>query len=266
VCTHPIDPMGIHLLRYAHGNKHTRTHDVIHDTFVVIVWDAGFHVGRKKLHVFPSTTFNFFCQRDNIVLTKNDINTLADIIIANLTRANLFPRSYITQGFDAFDVAQVKERSYCNWHPTNQFLPLVIEVFGCLHKYVYVFLHDCANAIWSLKGTKGPHLSTLVTFICKKISITLQTMRASSILSRAVAIGLTTSWFPPLQDTPPITTVDLLQAVNFWQINMTNLPQAINYGHGEIFIATLSQLDILSLLPFPLFYSFVHFPNLWCVS
>jgi hypothetical protein len=63
------------------------------------------------------------------------------------------------------DVAQAKERSYHNRHPTDQFLSLAIEVFGCLHKHADVFLHDYANVIWSLKGTKGPHLSTLVTFL-----------------------------------------------------------------------------------------------------
>jgi hypothetical protein len=41
---------------------------------------------------------------------------------------------------------------------------------------------------------------------------------------------------------------------------MADHPQTINYEHGKIFIATLSQLDVLSFLPFPLFYSFVHFP------
>jgi hypothetical protein len=35
--THPINPMGIHLLRCAHGNKRTSTHDAIHDTFDAIV-------------------------------------------------------------------------------------------------------------------------------------------------------------------------------------------------------------------------------------
>jgi len=73
--------------------------------------------------------------------------------------------------------------------PTNQFLPLAIEVFGCLHKHVNVFLHNCANAIWSLKGTKGLHLFTLVTFFHQKISITLQRMQTSSILSQAVTLG-----------------------------------------------------------------------------
>jgi hypothetical protein len=47
VCTHPINPMGIHLLRCTRGNKHTRTHDIVRDTFATIAWDASFHVGRE---------------------------------------------------------------------------------------------------------------------------------------------------------------------------------------------------------------------------
>jgi hypothetical protein len=43
------------------------------------------------------------------------------------------------------------------WHPINQFLPLTIEVFGCLNKHYNVFLHDYANAIWSLKGIENIH-------------------------------------------------------------------------------------------------------------
>jgi hypothetical protein len=50
--------MGIHFLCYAHGNKHTGTHDAICNTFVAIEWDAGFHMGQEQLHVFPLTTFN----------------------------------------------------------------------------------------------------------------------------------------------------------------------------------------------------------------
>ncbi len=62
-------------------------------------------------------------------------------------------------------------RSYPNRHPINQFLPLAIEVFGCFHRHVNVFLHDYANAIWSLKGIEGPHLFTLITFFCQKVLI-----------------------------------------------------------------------------------------------
>jgi hypothetical protein len=37
--------MGIHLLRYAHGNEHMRTHDEVHDTFVATLQNVGFHMG-----------------------------------------------------------------------------------------------------------------------------------------------------------------------------------------------------------------------------
>jgi hypothetical protein len=79
-----------------------------------------------------------------------------------------------------FDLSQLKdlpplskERSYYNQHPTDQFLLLIIKVFDYLHKHVNVFLHDCANAIWSLKGLKGLHISTLDIFFNQKTSIML---------------------------------------------------------------------------------------------
>jgi hypothetical protein len=59
--SHPIDPMAIHLLGYAHGNRHIGTHDAIHNTFAAIVRDASFHMGREQLHALFSTTFNSFC-------------------------------------------------------------------------------------------------------------------------------------------------------------------------------------------------------------
>jgi hypothetical protein len=164
------------------------------------------------------------------VFIKYDIHTLANIVIANPMQMDLFPWSCVTQGFATSNANQAKENSYCNQHPINQLFPLTIKVFGCLHKHANVFLHDCVNAICSLKGTKSFHLSTLVIFLRQKISITLQKMQTSSILSQAIAIGFIISQLPTLQDTPPITTTDLLQAVNFWHVTMADLPQAINYG------------------------------------
>jgi hypothetical protein len=193
VCTHPIDPMGIHLLHCVHGNEHIGTHDAIHNIFATIAWNVGFHVGQQQLHAFLSTTFNSSRRWIDIVLIKDGICTLANIVITNPTRIDLLPQSCATQGFVASDATQANERSYCNWHPINQFLPLALEICGCLHKHVDVFLHDYANANWSLKGTKCFHLSTLITFLCQKVLITLQRMQVSSILSQVVAIGLVTS-------------------------------------------------------------------------
>jgi hypothetical protein len=144
--------MSIHLLCCAHGNERIRTHDAICDIFATIALDVSFHVEREQLYALPSTTFNSSRQLIHIVLTKNDIHTLTNVVIMDATWMDLLSWSCAIQGFVAFDATQAKEISYHNQHPTDQIFPLTIEVFGCLHKHVNVFLHDCVNAIWSLKG------------------------------------------------------------------------------------------------------------------
>jgi hypothetical protein len=75
--------MGIHLLHCAHDNEAMGTHDVVHDTFVAIMWDVGFHMGWKQLHVVPSTMFNSSYQQIDIMFTKDGIRTLVDIVIVD---------------------------------------------------------------------------------------------------------------------------------------------------------------------------------------
>jgi len=60
MCTHPINPMGIHVLRCVNGKEHMKTHDVVCDIFGTIVRDGNFHVGQEQLHVLPLTKFNSF--------------------------------------------------------------------------------------------------------------------------------------------------------------------------------------------------------------
>jgi hypothetical protein len=55
---------------------------------------------------------------------------------------DLPPQSCTIQRFATSNATQAKERSYCDQHPTNQFFPLANEVFKCLHKQAYVFLHN----------------------------------------------------------------------------------------------------------------------------
>jgi len=119
VCTHPINPMGIHFLCYTHGNKGIRTHDVVRNIFSIIAWDVDFHMGREQLHAFPSITLNSFCQWINIVFTKDGNFTLAIIVITDPTCANLLPRSCTTQGFVTSNVVQAKKMNYHNQHPSD---------------------------------------------------------------------------------------------------------------------------------------------------
>ncbi len=85
VCTHPMDPICIHFLCCVHGHECIRTHDVVCDTFVTIVHDANFHLGRKWFHAFFKNMFNFSHWWINIVFTKDGICTLVDIVIADPT-------------------------------------------------------------------------------------------------------------------------------------------------------------------------------------
>ncbi len=174
------------------GNERIEIHDVVCNNFVAIVWDVGFHVAREQLYMLSSNTFNSSYWWVDIVLTKDDIRTLVNVFIANPTQADLFPWSCATQRFGTFNTTQTKKWSYHDRHLADQFLLLVMEVFGCLH----MFLHNCANAIWSLKGLKKKFIFVLVIFFFNKK--TLQKLQTSSILSWAIAIGLTTSWLSPL--------------------------------------------------------------------
>jgi hypothetical protein len=47
---------------------------------------------------------------------------------------DLLSQSCATQRFVVFDAAQARKWSYCDRHLASQFLPLVMEVFECLHK------------------------------------------------------------------------------------------------------------------------------------
>lgn len=74
------------------------------------------------------------------MLTKDGICTLIDVVIDYPMYMDLFFRSCTTQVFAAFNATQTQEMTCCNRHPIDQFLPLVIEVFGCFHKQIDVFL------------------------------------------------------------------------------------------------------------------------------
>ncbi len=71
------------------------------------------------------------------MLTKNGIRTLVDVVIVDPTQMDLFPWFYTIIGFDAFDVAQAKERSYYDRHPIDKFLLLVIKIF------IYINMLTC---------------------------------------------------------------------------------------------------------------------------
>jgi hypothetical protein len=189
-------PYGIHFLCCVHGNKHMKTHDAICDTFVAIAWNVIFHVGQKKLHVSPSTMFNSTCWLVNIMSTKDEICTLADVVITNPTWSNLFFWLCTIQGF-CYLRCNSSQRKKLSWPPlgwsTPPFSNWSIWMFT---QTSWCVKHNCANPIWSLKKPKGLPLLFRLFFFVKKI----QRMKAYFILSHEVVVGPTFQ-LPPLQNT-----------------------------------------------------------------
>jgi len=56
-------------------------------------------------------------------------------------------------------------------------------------------------------------------------------MQTSSILSQAIIVTLIISRLPPLYESPPITTIDRLQAVDCWD--------------GKFLTSSLCLIDVL---------------------
>ncbi len=69
-----------------------------------------FTCGMKKLHVLPSTRFNFSCSRVNVLFTKDGIRTLINVVIANPTWANSLHLFCTIQKFATSNVAQAKNK------------------------------------------------------------------------------------------------------------------------------------------------------------
>jgi hypothetical protein len=59
---------------------------------------------------------------------------LTNIVIVDFMRVNLFPQSCTTHKFVASNATRAKERNYRDRHLIDQFLPLAIAIFGCVHK------------------------------------------------------------------------------------------------------------------------------------
>jgi hypothetical protein len=68
VWTHPINPLGIHLLECAHDNEHTWPHDAIQDVVALITWEVNFQVVHEQLHMFPSFAQPIVYWRVNIMI------------------------------------------------------------------------------------------------------------------------------------------------------------------------------------------------------
>lgn len=89
-----------------HGNKHIG----IHNTFVIVVWDIGFHVGQTQLYVFPQP-FLIPPINKSTFFTKDETRTHTLIDVVVIPNTCEFISSILHNSKICF---QTKERSYHN--------------------------------------------------------------------------------------------------------------------------------------------------------
>ncbi len=141
-CGHTIDDLNIHLLYYLCNNERIATHDTFQDTIVIIMLKNGAHVQREVSHFFPHHTRRWM----DIVITRNNFQTLANIIIINLTCTNLAQRASMMTAHVIIVATQDKAQSYTPQVPGDDFIPLAIETYDCLHPRFDSFFTSCLHA------------------------------------------------------------------------------------------------------------------------
>ncbi len=105
--------------------------------------------------------------------------------------------------------------SYRNQHPKDDFIPLVVKIFGCLHQHVDNFLHQCANMAWSTKGSKGFSLSILHSYYKQWVLVALQKIQITIVLQHATVVAKkASSRLGVLPSFSPTFLHDLLRATN----------------------------------------------------
>ncbi len=85
-----------------------------------------------KANPYPfAPTLKSSRNRINIVLLIDIVRTLVDVIIADPIRIDLVSHAALSRRVATIIMTQTKDGLYHNKLPTDMFLFLVVEVFGC---------------------------------------------------------------------------------------------------------------------------------------
>jgi hypothetical protein len=82
----------------------------------------------------------------DIVITRNNFQTLVSIIIINPTCTNLVQCASTMIAHVATVATQDNARSYTQQVQGNDFIPLTIETYDCFHPHFDSFFTSCLHA------------------------------------------------------------------------------------------------------------------------
>jgi len=201
VCTHPIDLTSIHFLCYTHGNKCTKTYDIICNIFSIIVWDVRFHMGWKhymrffQVYSTPLIDESTLCSRKMKFALKWCCHY----------RPNPCKKKIhdLVQFKDLLSLMQLKPKKRAI--VTNT--PLIYSSFQQL-KYLDVYIVGECVFMWfcschlERQRARRPSSSCLDYFSSSKNVNYIAKDVSTFYFKSAHNVSLTTYWLPPLHDTP----------------------------------------------------------------
>ncbi len=205
-------------------------------------WQLCHHYGQCWLpcetKITKCISFNhvqlFYWRIDNM-FTKDGICTLIDVVIINLTWANLLPQSCASQELVTSNAAQAKERSYRN---QDQFLLLAIRVFECTNMLMCFYM-IVPISFGALKSQKTFIFLVWLLLSVKKIKSLCKDVNIFHLKS---SNNHRPNSFPT--STPSghtsFTTMDLLDGWFLTWKNTANLFQMISFWHKEILTPQVS--------------------------
>ncbi len=79
------------------------------------------------------------------MLTTNGTHTLVNIITMDPISENFASQIAFSQGVATMIIIQAKVMSYHDQYFEDDFIPLVVGIFGCLRKQMNDLFHQCAN-------------------------------------------------------------------------------------------------------------------------
>ncbi len=111
-------------------------------TIASVTSKSEVHIQKEVSHLFLHHTRRWV----DIVIIKDNFQTMADIVIADPTCLDLVKHASTMTMHVTIVTIQDKARSYTKWAPRDDFIPLAIETYGCLHPRFDSFLIICVHA------------------------------------------------------------------------------------------------------------------------
>jgi hypothetical protein len=122
-------------------SEHITIHNIFQDIVVTIVLENGTPIQKEVSHLSPTTFSNKL-----IFFTRNNFQTLIDIVIVDSTYLNMVQCAVSTIMHAMIVATQKKTRSYVKRTSKDTFIPLAIKTYDCLHSHFNSFLTTCVQA------------------------------------------------------------------------------------------------------------------------